>query len=122
MIPIATFRKDDRPDGPLLWLLWEPRSGVVWTRRNFGKPPRTWPTFYFAKRCFVVDAMIADVYGGRFPKTFQPIPRRPPKAVSPRFRASSVSSLPLVATRSPNKSEGTDVETTFLSNFTIVRR
>lgn len=91
MIPIATFRKDDRPDGPLLWLLWEPRSGVVWTRRNFGEPPRSWPTFYFAKRRFAVDAMIADVYGGRYPQTFQPLPRRPPKAVSPRFRANSVS-------------------------------
>ncbi|MBQ7813551.1 MAG: hypothetical protein IJ387_03540 [Thermoguttaceae bacterium] len=91
MIPIATFRKDDRVDGPLLWLLWEPRSGVVWTRRNFGEPPRSWPTFYFAKRRFAGDAMVADVWGGRFPKTFKPIPRRPPKAVSPSYRSNSVS-------------------------------
>ncbi len=82
MIPLATFRKDDRVDGPLLWLLWEPRSGVVWTRRNFGETPRSWPTLYYAKRRFAVDAMVADVWGGRFPKTFKPIPRRPPKAVS----------------------------------------
>ena len=89
MIPIATFRKDDKPNGELYRLLWEPQTGVVWTFRSFGE--RSWPTLYFAKRRFAVDAMIADVYGGRFPKTFQPIPRRPPKAVSPRFRANSVS-------------------------------
>lgn len=81
MIPLATFRKDDRVDGPLLWLLWEPRSGVVWVRRSFGEP-RSWPTLYFAKRRFAVDVMIADVWGGRYPQTFRPIPR---------YRANSVS-------------------------------
>ena len=91
MIPIATFRKDDRPDGPLLWLLWEPRSGVVWVRRSFGEPPRTWPTFYYARRRFAVNAMIADVYGGRFPKTFQPIPRRDRPTANPNRRANLVS-------------------------------
>ena len=91
MIPIATFRKDDRPDGPLLWLLWEPRSGVVWVRRSFGEPPRTWPTFYYARRRFAVDAMIADVYGGRFPKTFQPSPRRDRPTANPNRRANLVS-------------------------------
>lgn len=82
MIPIATFRKDDKPNGELYRLLWEPRSGVVWTFRSFGEP-RSWPTLYFAKRRFAVDAMVADVWGGRFPKTFKPIPRRDrPTAVS----------------------------------------
>lgn len=75
MIPIATFRKDDKPNGELFRLLWEPRTGVVWTRRSFGEP-RTWPTLYFAKRRFAVDAMVADVWGGRYPQTFCPIPRR----------------------------------------------
>ena len=91
MIPLATFRKDDRVDGPLLWLLWEQRSGVVWTRQNFGEPPRSWPTFHFAKRRFAVDAMIADVYGGRFPKTFKPIPRRDRPTANPNRRANLVS-------------------------------
>lgn len=81
MIPLATFRKDDKPNGELCRLLWEPQTGVVWTFRSFGEP-RSWPTLYFAKRRFAVDAMIADVWGGRFPKTFKLIPRRPPKAVS----------------------------------------
>lgn len=80
MIPIATFRKDDKPNGELYRLLWEPQTGVVWTFRSFGE--RSWPTLYFAKRRFAVDAMIADVWGGRYPQTFKPIPRRPPKAVS----------------------------------------
>ena len=90
MIPLATFRKDDKPNGELYRLLWEPRTGVVWVRRSFGGP-RSWPTLYYARRRFAVDAMIADVYGGRFPKTFKPISRRPPKAVSPSRRANSVS-------------------------------
>ncbi|MBQ2848969.1 MAG: hypothetical protein IJE77_00690 [Thermoguttaceae bacterium] len=91
MIPIATFRKDDKPNGELFRLLWEPRTGVVWTRRNFGEPPRSWPTFHFAKRRFAVDAMIADVYGGRFPKTFKPIPRRDRPTAKPNRRANLVS-------------------------------
>lgn len=90
MIPIATFRKDDKPNGELYRLLWEPRTGVVWTFRSFGEP-RRWPTLYFAKRRFAVDAMVADVWGGRYPQTLRPIPRRPPKAVS----------APTVATEPP---------------------
>lgn len=91
MIPLATFRKDDKPNGELYRLLWEPRTGVVWTFRSFGEP-RRWPTLYFAKRRFAVDAMVADVWGGRYPQTFRAIPRRPPKAVS----------APTVATKPPD--------------------
>ena len=85
MILIATFRKDDKPNGEFYRLLWEPRTGVVWTRRSFGEP-RTWPTLYFAERRFAVDVMVADVYGGRYPKTFRAIPRRPPNSASPPDR------------------------------------
>ncbi len=90
MILIATFRKDDKPNGEFYRLLWEPRTGVVWTRRSFGEP-RTWPTLYFAKRRFAVDVMVADVWGGRYPKTFRAIPRRDRPTADPRFRANSVS-------------------------------
>ncbi|MBR2005131.1 MAG: hypothetical protein IJ991_13255 [Thermoguttaceae bacterium] len=93
MILIATFRKDDKPNGEFYRLLWEPRTGVVWTRRSFGEP-RTWPTLYFAKRRFAVDVMVADVWGGRYPKTFKPIPRRADRdraVPGPSYRSNSVS-------------------------------
>lgn len=72
MIPLATFRRDDDPNGAIGRVFWEPRSGAVWLR-SAGATTRSSPTLYFGTRRAEVDALVADVWGSRFPKTFRAV-------------------------------------------------
>lgn len=76
MIPLATFRKNDDPRGALIGLRWEPRTGVVWMRFRVDGKPVDFPTLYFARRRAEIDAMVADFWGRRNPKTFRKAERR----------------------------------------------
>ena len=73
-IPLATFRLFDAVDSTPVRLLWEPRTGAVWL--GVGGAAGETPTLYFSKRRDEIDALVADVWGRRFPKTFEAISRR----------------------------------------------